>query len=293
MTFTETIKTLPILGIGLGLRRSMFKETLENRAQIDWLEIVPENYFQKGGLAAYFLQEAMQAGFPIVSHGVNLSIGSTDPLNEAYLDDLNTLFQSVNPPWFSDHLSFSHVDGVYFNDLIPLPHSPATVSHVVNRIQELKAKVSVPFLLENASYYCAMDTGELTEAQFITQILEQADCGLMLDVNNVYVNAMNHHYDPIAFLESLPMERVVQLHIAGHFQAKHFIIDTHGEAICQEVYALLDEVLIRTPNLKAILLERDQNFPDLSELLAELQVIRQRVEKYRPELLVKQKGLLV
>lgn len=265
---------LPVLGVGLGLRRSLFEATMKSRAEIDWLEIVPENYMGKGGRSLEMLEEAKDKGFPLISHGVNLSIGSVDPLNETYLNELQALFNVVQPAWFSDHLCFTSVEQVYLNDLIPLPFTWEAVHHVVDRIKVVQSRFEVPFLIENISYYADFKhLHEMTETQFLSEVLERADCGLMLDVNNVYVNAQNHGYDPVAFLDQIPLDRVVQLHVAGHLRRNHLIIDTHGAPVCEDVWDLLYEVLIRKP-VNGILLERDLDIPPLPELLAEISQIR-------------------
>lgn len=272
-TFSEIKKSLPMLGVGLGLRRSLFPQILAHHEKIDWLEIVPENIMGKGGRAMAILKEAQAAGFPIISHGVNLSIGSAEGFDEDYLRDLQALFDIVKPAWFSDHLTFSRAEGVYLNDLFPLPHTRETVDFVVKQIKALQSRFEQPFLIENASIYAKFGHEELTEAQFLSEILEGADCGLMLDVNNVYVNAQNHGYDAQDFLGQIPLERTVQIHIAGHLRLKHMIVDTHGAEVCDEVYGILRTVLERT-TVHGILLERDQNFPNFAELLDELEQIR-------------------
>ncbi len=269
---------LPILGIGLGLRRSLHSETMGKRQQIDWLEIVPENYMGKGGKSIELLDEACDTGFPIISHGVNLSIGSVDPLNERYLNDLQALFRRIQPAWFSDHLCFSSVSGAYFNDLIPLQYTWEAVEHVVKRIKAVQARFDIPFLIENISYYCAFPSSELTEAQFLSEVLERSDCGLLLDVNNVYVNAHNHGYDPLGFLREIPLERTVQLHVAGHLKKRELIVDTHGSPVCADVFDLLETLLEMTP-VNGILLERDIDIPPMSELLVELAQIRQIAQR--------------
>lgn len=283
--FAELKKSLPRLGVGLGLRRSIAEETFAATDVIDWLEIVPENYMGKGGQALDHLWEAKDKGFPLISHGVDLSIGSVDPLSEPYLAALNEVFKEAQPAWFSDHLSFTRVNGAYFNDLIPLPFTKDALTHVVDRIKQVQQRIETPFLIENVSYYCAFADGEYSEAQFLTEVLEQSNCGLMLDVNNVYVNAKNHGYDPYEFIDSIPLERTVQIHIAGHLKENDFIIDTHGEAVCDEVYDLLRYTLKKVPVL-GILLERDQNIPAFTELRDELVQIRQIVAETQPELLV-------
>lgn len=279
--FEQIKSALPRLGVGLGLRRSIFKETLQAQSVIDWLEIVPENYMGKGGRSYEMLEEAKDQGFPIISHGVALSIGSLDDLDASYLAQIKDLFKVIQPAWFSDHLCFTSYNNVHFQDLIPLPLTWEAVHHVVNKIQAFQAHFDRPFLIENVSYYCDFAQPELTEAQFLTEVLERANCGLMLDVNNVYVNARNHGFDPYQFLDQLPLHRAVQIHMAGHFEKDTYIVDTHGEPIRPEVFDLLDYVLPKT-DIHGILLERDQNIPALPELLDELETIRTIYQKHHP-----------
>jgi uncharacterized protein len=281
--FPEIKKSLPILGVGLGLRQELADETFEHANQIDWLEFVPENYMGLGGNSRRLFQRA-KAEFPLISHGVNLSIGSTDELNYEYLQDLKEVLDQANCAWFSDHLCFSSTDGIYMHDLLPLPFSREAVSHIARRIKRVQDYIQRPFLLENISFYMNMPGNEMSDAQFLSEVLQAADCGLLLDVNNVYVNSVNHGFDPRQFLDELPLERTVQMHVAGHSRQKELIIDTHGAAVIQPVYELLEYVLSKVP-VKAVMLERDQNFPDFAEILDELAVIRQIAAKVQPELL--------
>ena len=280
-TFLKQIRHIPRLGFGLGFKDSYFQdildhmETVDLADQIDWLEVIPENHMKKGGHSTYVLQTLEDAGFPFASHGVNLSLGSVDRVNPSYLDALEALFGVIHPIWFSDHLSFSSVDGRYFNDLMPLPFSDEAVNVAVANILEIKARFPYPFLIENISYYADFGShNEMAEATFLTKILERADCGLLLDVNNVFVNSQNHHYDPIEFMKALPLERVVEIHIAGHLQTEQMIIDTHGEPLRAEVLDLFRWAYPRCPNLKGVLLERDTNLPLFAELLDEMKQIR-------------------
>ncbi|MBX9667069.1 MAG: DUF692 domain-containing protein [Candidatus Obscuribacterales bacterium] len=282
LNFLNMKKKLPVLGIGLGLRRELATETFESKDKIDWLEIVPENYMDLGGMAGERLEQALQA-FPLVSHGVNLSIGSTDPLNETYLKSLKKLLDTVDAPWFSDHLCFTSVDGHYLHDLLPLPTSREAVNHVAQRIKTVQEYVQRPFLIENISYYMNMPGCEMSEVQFLAEVLEKADCGLLLDVNNVYVNSINHNFDPYKYLNALPLERTVQMHIAGHSHGDEMIIDTHGNPIIEPVFELLDYVLGRVV-VNGVMLERDQNYPEFSEILSELNQIRKVASSYQPQL---------
>jgi uncharacterized protein (UPF0276 family) len=273
---------MPNLGIGLGLRRELADQIFASSASIDWLELVPENYMNLGGHARSRLDEAKK-NFPLVTHGVNLSIGSTDELNTEYLSALSKLLNYIDAPWWSDHLCFTSVSGSYMHDLLPLPLSAEAVLHVANRAKVAQTTVGRPMLLENISYYMHMPDSHLEETDFICQILERADCGLLLDVNNVYVNSVNLNFDPYRFIDQLPLERVVQMHVAGHSRRGDLLIDTHGAAVIEPVYQLLEYVLERT-EVKAILLERDQNYPDFADLLSELEAVRSICKRVQPGL---------
>ncbi|CAN5578649.1 DUF692 domain-containing protein [soil metagenome] len=280
--FLAAKKQLPNLGIGLGLRRELANETFDNANKIDWLELVPENYMGLGGAARQRL-EKVASRFPLVSHGVNLSLGSTDELNAEYLAALKKLLDKVDAPWFSDHLCFTSVDGVYLHDLLPLPFSKEAVKHCAKRARQVQHAVGRPFLIENISAYMFMPGGEMTEAQFLSSVLEEGDCGMLLDVNNVYVNSQNHNFDPFEFMKQIPLERTVQIHVAGHSTGPGTIIDTHGSKVIEPVYELLKFVLARA-DVKAVMIERDQNFPEFSELLGELARIREIATEVQPTL---------
>lgn len=270
--FLSAKKNLPELGIGLGLRRELAMDTLAHRDSIDWLEMIPENYMDIGGATRERL-EAVKALFPLVSHGINLSIGSVDDLNQDYLKSLKRLLDELNCPWFSDHICFTSFDGIYMQDLLPMPFSKEAVNHIAERARRVQDFVGRPFLLENISFYMHMPGCEMAETDFIWEILEKADCGLLLDVNNVYVNSLNYGFDPCEYLRKLPLERAVQIHVAGHKKIGDQIIDTHGEAVVQPVFDVL-KFALENSRVKAVMLERDQNFPDFDELLDELAELR-------------------
>jgi uncharacterized protein len=291
--------TLTNYGLGLGLRRSLTQETLEfhssaeNQGLLEWLEIVPENYIALGGTKAKQFQQILDSTIPLIPHGVNLSIGtapefSGQPCFDAFLiQEMHKLFSQINPPWFSDHLSCTRINGYYMQDLIPLPFTQETVNVVSDNVKFLQDEFQLPFLVENPSFYSTLIEPEMSEAEFINAIVKKADCGILLDVNNIYVNATNHDfYNPIAFLDELDLDRVVQVHIAGHLEGYESrtgkqikILDTHGDTIKQEVYSILDELLKRT-SVNAILLERDSNFPNFTELVEELKEIRRIMNQY-------------
>lgn len=280
-------------GLGLGLRRSLQKETLEyirNGIEpnlIEWLEIVPENYINRGGIFQRNFQEFLDQNIQFIPHSVNLSIGTapSQPGKAEYdpylIDTLKDFFQVIKAPWFSDHISCTRINGFYLQDLLPIPFTREAVEVISTNIKFLQDEFQIPFLIENPSYYTTLIEPEMGEVDFINAILAKADCGLLLDVNNVYVNSINHNYSPEKFISGLDIDRTVQIHIAGHREGytAHFnnkylkVLDTHGENIKKEVFDLLRLVLSKTET-KAILLERDSNFPEFPELLEELQEIR-------------------
>jgi uncharacterized protein (UPF0276 family) len=234
------------LGAGIGLRRSFYEALPSTERPLDWLEIIPENFLSLGGRSQHTLQACAER-WPVLPHGVGLNIGGPDPLDE-------------------DHLCYSRLAGVYLHDLLPLPFNEEGVEHVVPRVREVMARVGRPFLLENPSYYARMPGGTLPEAAFLRHVAEQADCGLLLDVNNVYVNAQNHGYDPRAFIDALPLERVVQIHLAGHDRYPDVIIDSHGAPVCDDVWSLYRYVLERTGPVST-LIEWDQAIPSMEAVL--------------------------
>jgi uncharacterized protein (UPF0276 family) len=278
--FLRIKNQLPTLGIGLGLRRDMAEDTFEQSHCVDWVEIAPENFMGIGGRARDLLERARER-FPVISHGLNLSVGSTDDLSLDYLKELKLLLDSVNAPWWSDHLCFTSVGGVYMHDLLPLPFTREAVSHVAKRAKIVQNYIERPFLLENISFYMYPPGGELTESQFLAEVAEEADCGLLLDVNNIYVNSINHKFDPYKFVDEIPVERTVQIHLAGHKKIKDTIIDTHGAPVVEPVHELLECVLKRT-SVMGVMLERDQNFPDFQEIVGELNVLRQIASRTQP-----------
>lgn len=272
------LKNLPKLGVGIGLRRAWFETLPLTTRRLDWLEFVPENYMSYGGRAAQIL-DVCRERWPLVAHGVNLNLGGTAPLDEVYLRHLKEILDRVDSPWFSDHLCWTAAPGVTLHELLPLPFSREAIHHVVDRIKRVRDYMGRPILVENISAYAFMPGGEMSEGQFLAEVLEQADCGLLLDVNNVWVNSQNHHVDPWQMLSQLPWERVVQLHMAGHDDTGDVIIDTHGEPIRREVWDLYQDVLTRIPGGASVLIERDKNIPSLDEVLDEADHARSVAEQ--------------
>ncbi|MBU8897597.1 DUF692 domain-containing protein [Corallococcus sp. M34] len=258
---------LRALGAGIGLRRDFYEALPRTERALDWVEIIPENFLTLGGRTQRAL-DACRERWSVLPHGVGLNIGGPDALDEDYVSRLSALVRRVDAPFFSDHLCYSRLGGVHLHDLLPLPFTEAAVEHVVPRVREVMARVGRPFLLENPSYYAKMPGGTLAEADFLRHVVEQADCGLLLDVNNVYVNAMNHGYDARAFVDALPLERVVQIHLAGHEVRPDVLIDTHGASVCDEVWALYRYTIARTGAVST-LIEWDQDIPSLDAVLDE------------------------
>jgi uncharacterized protein (UPF0276 family) len=259
--------SLPVLGSGVGLRKEYFTELPATTRPVDFVEIISENFMGYGGRSRRAL-DACAERWPIVPHGVCLNIGGPDPLDLDYLDKLRVLCERLDVPWFSDHLCFTAVGHAHSHDLLPLPFSKEALEHVVPRVKEVQARVGRPFLLENPSFYQRMPTSGpvLEEAELLATVAEEADCGLLLDVNNVYVNSQNHAYDPVAFLDRIPAERVVQIHLAGHHRYGDLVIDTHGAAAIDEVWRLYQHTLSRTGPV-ATLYEWDNEIPSLDAVL--------------------------
>ncbi len=265
-----TTLTPRVTGIGLGLRAELSDAILARApASLRWLEVSPENYMARAGGFVRHLDAALER-YPVVTHGLTLCPGGVDPLDEAYLGELARFTRRVETPWHSDHLCFGSHGGAFLHDLLPVPFTRASAEHTAARVREAQARLDAPLALENISWYAHPGGAELDEAEFIREVLERSGASLLLDVNNVYVNARNHGFDARAMIDRLPLERVVQIHVAGHRVAPGDLrIDTHGEAVCDEVYALLEDTLAKTGPVP-VLLERDQNFPSWERLVEEL-----------------------
>ncbi|HYO59399.1 DUF692 domain-containing protein [Archangium sp.] len=264
-------------GIGIGLRRSFARELLATDRRVDWLEVIPENWMGFGGKRASLLRACAER-WPLVSHSVSLSLGGPDPLDATLLQSLEGFRRQVGLAWWSDHLSYSSANGVRFHDLLPLPSTEEAVEHVVHRIREAQQWVDAPLLVENISYYARMPGGTLDDATFVRAVVEQSGCGLLLDVNNVYVNSINHGFEPRAYIDAMPMDRVRQLHLAGHTRQEDLIIDTHIGPITDGVWDLYRYTLRRAGRLIPTLVEWDQGIPPLDEILDELDRARGEAE---------------
>ncbi|QEY13297.1 DUF692 domain-containing protein [Cellvibrio sp. KY-YJ-3] len=264
----------PISGAGLGLRRSLL-DALEQSTpdDIQFMEVAPENWINLGGRLGKKFRRYTER-FPFVCHGLSLSIGSPAPLNTELLHAIKKLMQEHGIRYYSEHLSYCSDDGQLY-DLLPIPFTEEAVDYVAARIQQAQDILGQRIAIENSSYYCAPQQ-EMSESEFINAVIKKADCALLLDVNNIYVNSINHRYDPFEFLASLPGERTAYIHIAGHYEeADDLRVDTHGTAIIDSVWALLEKSYALF-GVKPTLLERDFNIPPLPELMSELDFIKQR-----------------
>lgn len=265
-----------IQGFGLGLRTEHYAalaEPLPAALRPDWLEIISENYMVPGGRPPHHL-ERLRAEYPMVMHGVSLSIGSSDPLNVAYLRDLKALAARVEPAWVSDHLCWTGVDHRNLHDLLPMPYTEAALQHLDARVAQVQDVLQRPLVLENVSSYVRFAADEMDEAQFVAALLRRTGCQLLLDVNNVYVSSRNHGFDARAYIDRMPAAQVVQIHLAGHEDRGDVVIDTHDHPVCDAVWALYAYTLMRLGE-RPTMIERDDHIPPLGELLAELAQARQ------------------
>lgn len=274
------MSTLTHPGFGLGLRPVHYAELAAGVPAVDWLEIISENFMVDGGRPLEWL-DRLRARYPMVMHGVSLSIGSAEPLNREYLSRLRQLAERVQPLWLSDHLCWSGLGGAHSHDLLPLPMTPRIARWVADRIAAVQDGLGRPFLIENVSSYLDYRASTMPEAEFVASVCERADCGLLLDINNVHVNAVNQGLDARAYLDTLPAGRVRQIHLAGHTDRGDHLIDTHDAAIAEPVWALYAEALRRFGPVPT-LIERDDRIPPLAELVAELGRARRVAAPFGP-----------
>lgn len=260
------------LGFGLGLRAQHYSEILDGDPPIDWFEVISENYMVPGGKPRHML-DRIRARYPVVMHGVSLSIASTAPLDRDYLTALKHLAARVEPRWVSDHLCWTGVHGKNLHDLLPIPYTREALDHVVSRVQAVQDHLGRAIALENVSTYVQFECSEMTEWEFLSELTKRTGCWLLFDVNNVYVSAYNHGYDPRIFIAGIPEDRVVQFHLAGHGHMGTHIIDTHDHPVCSDVWALY-EAAVRRFGPVSTMIERDDNIPPLAEVVAEINMAR-------------------
>jgi hypothetical protein len=268
MTSAPPLPERPWLGFGLGLRPTHYETILTEAPAVDWFEIISENYLVPGGRPLHYL-DRIRERYPMVMHGVSLSIGAQDPLNREYLRQLRALADRVEPVWISDHLCWTGAHGLNAHDLLPLPYTGEALKHVAARIGQVQDFLGRRILLENVSSYVSYPESEMSEWEFLREIAGRADCLILLDINNIYVSSVNHEFDPHDYLNAIPAERVWQFHLAGHRNHGDYIIDTHDEPVIDPVWELYESAIRRFGRVSTMI-ERDDNIPPLAELLAEL-----------------------
>lgn len=263
---------VPYLGHGVGLRTQHFPHVWDGSARVDWFEVISENFMIQGGRPVAVLERARGLA-PIVLHGVSLSIGSTDALNEDYLGALRALIARVEPAWVSDHLCWGSFGGHYAHDLLPLPYTEEALCHVVERVRVVQDRLGRQILIENVSSYLTYGHSVLTEWEFLSEVAARADCGLLLDVNNIYVSAVNHGFDPLTYLSGVPVGRVGQIHLAGHSDMGTHLLDTHSGPVSARVWDLYRAAVQRFGRVST-LIEWDEDVPPFEVLVAEAERAR-------------------
>ena len=266
-----------IAGFGLGLRPEHHRELAQGGARVDWLEVITENYLVPGGKPLDYL-DRIRAHYPMAMHGVSLSIAGSDALDIDYLRAVRQLAARIEPAWISDHLCWTGTGGVNLHDLLPIPFTRGALAHVAGRVGRVQDFLRRPLLIENVSSYVRFDADEIAEWDFLAALAQRSGCGLLLDVNNVYVNSVNHGFDPRDFVAALPATAVRQIHLAGHSRSPLGLIDTHDAPVCDEVWDLYEHAIARFGAVPTMI-ERDDNIPPLEELLAELDIARYRAQR--------------
>lgn len=267
-----TLTNLPKLGVGIGFRDEFTAELFLNRDKIDFLEIISDHYIDPHPTKVEELA-LLKKHFVLIPHGINLSLGSAEGLDKNYVKKLAKLINELNPPWWSEHICFTQAGGIDIGHLAPLPYTWEAIDVIVKNIKEVKQLFNPPLILENITYMLQIPGAEMTEAEFISEILEQTDCGMLLDITNLYINSINHKFNVDEFLAQIPLDRVVQLHFVGGHWQHGMLIDSHAYPTHKEVWQLMEKVASLT-KLKGAILERDENFPNFSDLVKELEQAR-------------------
>lgn len=279
---TATPEKPPFLGFGLGLRPQHYRDILDGEPQVDWFEVISENFMIDGGQPLHIL-DRIRERYPVVMHGVSLSIASTAEFDMDYLSRLKALAERIEPRWVSDHLCWTGVHGINLHDLLPIPYTQEALDHTVRRVDQIQDYLGRRIALENVSTYVSFGQSQMTEWEFIAELTRRTGCWLIFDVNNVHVSGFNHEFDPIDFLNGIPPERVIQFHVAGHDHMGTHIIDTHDHAVTDEVWALYAKALERFGAVSTMI-ERDDKIPPLDELVAELGTARRIAADTLPDL---------
>ncbi|CAA9412528.1 MAG: hypothetical protein AVDCRST_MAG74-2373 [uncultured Pyrinomonadaceae bacterium] len=266
------MKSLPKLGIGIGFREQFRADVFLHQNKIDFLEITADHYFDANRKKLEEL-ELLKQHFPLIPHGLDLSLGSAEGVDAHYLEKFADLVEKLNPAWFSEHLCFTKSGGRQIGHLAPVPYTDEAVKVFVSNITRVKAKINAPLILENITYNVRFPSSEMSEAKFITKILEETDCGLLLDITNLYINSVNHRFDWRVFLDELPSERIVQLHFVGLHKHEKRLIDAHAHKTGDEIWEVFREVCQRA-DVKGAILERDENLPPFTEILEEIETAK-------------------
>jgi uncharacterized protein (UPF0276 family) len=263
---------LPTLGVGLGFREPFRSDLFLHRGQVDFLEIIADHYLdappekerELGLLAEHFI---------LIPHAINLSLGSAEGIDSNYVRKLARLVRRLNPPWWSEHIAFTRAGGIDIGHLSPLPFTRKAVEVLYRNISEVRRRIEAPLILENITYTVAVPDGEMSEAEFLSEVLEHSNCGLLLDVTNLHINAVNHGYNPYTFLDRMPLDHVMQLHFVGGHWYSGMLVDSHSQSTPPQVWALMEAVVSRV-SVRGIVLERDENWPPFQDLLRELEQAR-------------------
>ncbi|HUC84578.1 MAG TPA: DUF692 domain-containing protein [Candidatus Acidoferrales bacterium] len=268
-------------GIGIGLRVPHYNHILTEKPTVDWFEIISENFMVDGGRPLRILDQILEQ-YRVVQHGVSAYFGSAGPLDKEHLKKLKRLVKRTKTPWLTDHLCWGSVDGRYTHDLLPMPYTFAAAKVTARKIREARDFLEVPIAVENVSSYAEFHVSEMTEWEFLSEVVELADCGILLDVNNIYVSSQNHDFNPYQYLDFIPAERVAQFHIAGHSKYERFILDTHDHAVIDPVWKLYAHAIGRTGKT-ATLLEWDARIPSFDEVHDEALKANRYLEKLEPK----------
>ncbi len=254
-------------GIGIGLRIPHYEHILEKKPVVDWFEIISENYMVDGGRPLHVLDRILEQ-YRVVQHGVSMYFGNASRPNRDHLKKLKALTKRTKTPWLSDHLCWGSVDGRYTHDLLPMPYTWEAVETTARNIREVRDTIEIPVAVENVSSYAEFHASEMTEWEFLNEVVERADCGILLDVNNIYVSSQNHTFDPMEYVNAVPPSRVAQIHIAGHTRYRRYILDTHDHPVIDPVWALYQRAIERSGRVPT-LLEWDDKIPSFDEVHAE------------------------
>lgn len=276
--FLRNYMTNRFLGFGLGLRAPHFEQIITQKPDVDWFEIISENYFVAGGKPWHYLNK-IRSDYPIVMHGVSMSIGSVEPINKDYLNQLKTTIERVEPQWVSDHLCFTQVGGINSHDLLPMPYTNEALAHLASKISQVQDYLGREMIFENVSSYLTYNDSQMSEWEFLAQLHKQTGCKFLMDVNNVYVSARNHDFNPMEYLSAIPSTAIAQIHLAGHQDFGTHIIDTHDEDVPDAVWDLYAQYA-KTLGPVSTMIERDDNLGSLDDLITELEHAKTLVKPF-------------